>query len=51
MTTRIFSWSLLLLIIFCTWHYRAVFSNPWAIKSPVIAVLPAAAPGCGEGCK
>lgn len=50
--SRLFAWLLLIAVVYGVNHVRETWKNPWAgVKSPVLSVLPAAAPGCGEACK
>lgn len=51
--TRLFAWVLLIAVLYGLNHVRQNWQNPWAAvpKSPVLSMLPVAAPGCGEDCK
>lgn len=50
--TRLLAWLLLGAVVYGGVSIYRNWSNPWAVvKSPVLSILPASAPGCGEGCK
>jgi hypothetical protein len=50
MFTRVFAWLIVAVVLAGVWHWGGGWSNPWSPRSPVLSVLPVAAPGCGEDC-
>lgn len=51
---RVLAWLTVALIVVAVFQWGNKLKNPWgagSFTSPVIAVLPVAAPGCGEDCK
>lgn len=51
MVARIFAWVIVAVVLAGIVHFGGAWSNPWTPRSPVLSVLPVAAPGCGEDCK